>query len=75
MQKMRFLIQKIELSRFDKLKIENLNYFDLDYKNESNDFIVNSNRHIYYRDIFVWIDYLKDLIRNYNKKKLRSMII
>ena len=47
------VLKSLNLSRQKKLKIENLNYFDFDYKSERNKFIINIKRHIYYRDIFV----------------------
>ena len=36
-----------EISRI-KLKAKNLRYFDLDFKSEHNNFIINSKRYIYY---------------------------
>ena len=77
MQKMRFItISKlINLSRHKKLKAENLSYFDFNYESERNKFIVNFERYIYYRDIFILIDYFKDLIKIYNKSEIRFMII
>ena len=47
------IFEAINLSRYKKLKIEDFKYFDLNYKNEYNKFIVNSKRYIYYRNIFV----------------------
>ena len=55
MQEIRFVIisKSLNLSRYEKLKIEDLNYFDFNYESERNKFIVNVEHHIYYRDIFV----------------------
>ena len=57
-----------------KLRVENLEYFDPDYKSERNEFIVSFDRYVYYRDMFVWIDHLKDLAKNHSEKELRSLI-
>ena len=54
---MKFIIiitfKSSKLLRHKKLKVENLNYFDLDYESKRNKFIVNFERYIYYYDIFV----------------------
>ena len=60
--------------RTDKLRVEDLEYFDSDYKSERNKFIVSFDRHVYYRDMFVWINHLKNLVKNHNEKELRSLI-
>ena len=43
----------INLSRYKKLKIEDLKYFDFNYENKYNEFIINFKYYIYYRDIFI----------------------
>ena len=54
---MRFIIiiisKSSDLSRQKKLRAENLNYFDFNYENKRNKLIVNVERYIYYRDMFV----------------------
>ena len=46
-------LETSNLLRYEKLRIEDLGYFDLDYKSEYNEFIVSFKRYIYYRDIFI----------------------
>ena len=54
MQKRRFTIFEIsDLSRYKKLRIRNLRYFDFNYESKYNKFIINFKYYIYYRDIFV----------------------
>ena len=50
---MRLIIKTIDLSRYKKLKIEDFGYFDLNYKSEYNEFIVNFKYYIYYHNIFI----------------------
>ena len=50
---MRFIIKIINLSRYKKLKIEDFKYFDFNYKNEYNKFIINFKCYIYYYNIFI----------------------
>ena len=60
--------------RTGKLRAEDLGYFDPDYESERNESIVSSGRHVYYRDMFVWIDHLKDLAKNHSEEELRPLI-
>ena len=62
-------------SRSGKLRAEDLGYFDPDYESERNESIVNAGRHIYYRDMYVWIDHIKDLVKTYGDNKVRLLII
>ena len=60
--------------RSTKLRAEDLGFFDPDYESEHNESIVSSGRHVYYRDMFVWIDHLKDLVKNHGDTAVRPMI-
>ena len=57
-----------------KLRAEDLGYFDPDYESESNKAIVSAGRHVYYRDMFMWIDHLKDLVKTHGKGEVRLLI-
>lgn len=61
-------------SRHGRLRAEDLAYFDPDYESEHNESIVSAGRHIYYRDMFVWIDHIKDLVRTHGEEEVRPMI-
>ena len=63
------------ISYIRKLYIEDLSYFNSNYKSKKNKSIINIDRYIYYRDIFIQINYLKDLIKTYSKKEVRSILI
>ena len=41
--------------------IDNIEYFDFIYENKKNSLIVNVSRHIYYQNIFIFVDELKNL--------------
>jgi len=56
--------------------IENVDFFDFAYKNTNNRFIVNVNRYIFYRDIYVFVNRLKDFVKNFtNKQKIKNLIL
>ena len=43
--------------------VENIDYFDFDYENAENTFIVIVDKHVFYRNIYVFVDRLKNLIK------------
>ena len=45
--------------------IDDIEYFDFIYENEKNNSIVNVSRYIYYRDIFIFVDKLKNLKKSF----------
>ena len=56
MKTMRSLVDAIaqdDSFRIGKLRAENLEYFDPEFESEHNEFIISSERHVYYRDMFV----------------------
>ncbi|KAM0800543.1 hypothetical protein BDR22DRAFT_972808 [Usnea florida] len=57
-----------------KLRVEGLGFFDPGFESEHNESIVNSGRHIYYRDMFTWIDHLKDLVKEHGEATVRPLI-
>ena len=57
-----------------KLRAEDLGYFDPYYESEHNEAIVSVGRHVYYRDMFVWIDHIKDLAKTHSAAEVRPMI-
>ena len=57
-----------------KLRVEDLKFFNPDFKSEHNEAIISSGRHIYYRNMFIWIDHLKDLAKIYGDTDVRPII-
>ena len=55
---------------------ENVNYFDFDYENsfDTNQLIVNSKKHNFYRDVFIFTDHLKNLKKTFFKLKMKKLI-
>ena len=56
--------------------VENVNYFDFDYEDsfDTNQFIVNSKRHNFYRDVFIFIDHLKNLKKTFFDSRVKKLI-
>ena len=55
-------------SHIKTLRAKHIKYFDLRFNNENKNLkalIINSSRHVFYRDIFIFISYLKDLITHH----------
>ena len=55
---------------------ENVNYFDSDYENsfDTNQLIVSSERHNFYRDVFIFTDHLKNLKKIFSNSKIKKLI-
>ena len=54
---------------------ENIDYFDLTYDDSNNSFIVTVDKHVFYRDMYVFIDRLRDLIKEASKEqRIREII-
>ena len=53
---------------------KDINYFDFIYENDKNNIIVNVDRHIYYRDVFVFIDRFKNLEKNSLKTRIKKFV-
>ena len=55
---------------------ENIDFFDSRRENDKNkDVIVNVDRHIYYKNVFVFTDKLKDLKKSFFDHKIRELIV
>ena len=57
-------------------KLDKVEFFDLEYKDSSNvnSFIVNFERHVFYRDVYVFIDRVKNLTLMRDFDKFRMII-
>ena len=44
------------------LRAEKIKYFDSEYQNAIIESIINVDKYIYYRDVFIFVDRLKNLI-------------
>ena len=53
-----------------QFRAKKMRYFDLEYQSEqriaSHDFIVNVGKHVYYRDVYIFVDRFKDLVIRYD---------
>ena len=59
----------------NSLKIEDVDYFDSNYEiNESNVFVINAERHVFYIDIYIFVDKLKKLIARRDNDKMQKII-
>ena len=60
----------------NNLKIENVDYFDSNYEiNESNVFVINVKRQIFYIDVYIFVDKFKELIARRDNDKMQKIII
>ena len=68
------VVVDIDKSIVDSSK--NIEYFDSKYENsfEKNFMIVISDRHISYRDVFIFIDRLKNLKKNFFNSKIKKYV-
>ena len=59
----------------NNLKIENVDYFDSDYEiNESNVSVINAERHVFYIDVYIFVDRLKKLTTRRDNDKMQKII-
>ena len=75
-------IDKIDEIAFDNEQrfvvirtINDIEYFDSTYENEKNNSIVNVDRYIYYRDVFIFVDRLKNLKKNFVDARVRELVV
>lgn len=56
---------------------EDLRYFNLSYKdsNSTNTTIINAGRHFYYRNILIFINCIKDLVKELNDNRVKDYIL
>lgn len=60
----------------DNLKYDDVKYFDFDYEiNESNIFVINVERHVFYIDVYIFVDKFKKLIVRRNNDRVQKVII
>ena len=55
-------------------KLDKVNFFDLKYKDVNNVFIINADRHVFYRNVYAFIDHSKNVVFLRDENKLRIMI-
>ena len=59
----------------NSLRIEDVDYFDSDYEiNESNVLVANAERHVFYIDVYIFVDRLKKLIARRDNDKVQKII-
>ena len=56
---------------------KNIEYFDSNYEDsfEKNFFIIIFDKHIFYRDVFIFIDRLKNVKKNFSRFKIKKYIV
>ena len=60
-----------------KLKIENVDFFDSIQKKKNKSFIiiVHSNKHVFYKNVYVFVERLQDMIKQYDEKIIENFVI
>ena len=56
-------------------KSDEVNFFNPEYENVNNIFIINVDKHVFYRNVYVFIDRLKNVAFFRDEDKLRMMIL
>ena len=52
-----------------------MKYFDFIFDDDKNNVIVNFNRYIYYRNVFVFVNKLKNLKKISSNNRIREFVI
>ena len=72
------------ISFIKQLRVENVKYFDFNYEQEKKFniiskayyiLVVNAKKHVYYIDIFMFVDKLKNLIKQHNEILVNNVVI
>ena len=66
------LYQSYEQPRAPALRAEEVGYFDPEYQNAATGPVVNAGKYVYYRDVYVFVDRLKDLATQHDVKHVIS---
>ncbi len=57
-----------------QLKADDIGFFDPSYEDPTNSPVVNVGRHVFYRDVYAFIDRLKDLVSLKGEDKTREVL-
>ena len=62
-----------------KFKIENVNFFDSEFQEKSKSFtiviIVHENKHVFYKDVYVFVERLKNQIKQHDDEIIANLVI
>ena len=55
---------------------KNVKFFNFDYENVNNSVIVNADRHVFYKNVYIFNDKLKNLTKNFiDEQRMRKLIL
>ena len=61
-------------NKYDSIfKINDINFFDLIFKKEKS--IINSRKYIFYKNVYIFVNRLKDFIIIKNNNKIREILL
>ena len=65
------------VSNFSQLCFEEVDYFDSEYEKEKNKHstIINADKYVYYKDVYIFVNCLKNLIIQYNEITVKKVIV
>ena len=63
-----------ENRNFQDWKSDEISFFDFEYEDVNNVSIINADKHVFYRDVYVFINKLKNVVFFRDENKLRIMI-
>ena len=59
-----------------KLKIEKMNFFDFEQQEKNKPFtiIVHASKHVFYKDVYVFVERLQNMIKQHDEKIIESFV-
>ena len=70
-------------SSIKSLSVDQMSYFDFEYKKEKNkttlfssfiEFIMITNKYVYYKNVYVFVDRLKNLMSQHEHNQIRNVL-
>ena len=56
--------------------VKNVEFFDFDYENVNNSAIVNVDRHVFYKNVYIFDDRLKNLAKDFiDEQRMQKLIL
>ena len=78
-----YIKSKFYNSSIKSLSIDQINYFDFEYKKKKNkttlfssfiEFIMITNKYVYYKNVYIFVNRLKNLMSQYEHNQIRNVL-
>ena len=79
-QNQTFSLLSIEIVEFTRqLRLEKIDYFDFEYEKKTSKkraySVMNANKYVFYRDVYIFTNRLKNLATQYDEISIRKVLI